>query len=438
MTRRRLLALAIVLSLAAAACSDGVPDEYTVLEEPFVSPPRTGGDCFPYQSQIALIDPATGATIRSREVPWTFEMWLSGHLLILGHDDTHQPSGAIAVESSLEIVWQSQFPGRLDGVRGTRLLDDDRLLLRGRADEQGDRLIVADAATGMALMETDTPRLRRIPVEIDGTLLATSGEHAIGIDSESGEVEWREAIASSPAHSVLVAGDLLLIGHRNGKVTALDSNGRTRHTADSGLKRLDKILAEVEGVVFVVGGSTEGGRIVVAVDLESGTVLWSRAAAVGAAVLGDLLVFPRRNQGIRAADLETGEIAWQLYRDSAEVRNMRAIEDAVVATLRAENGDYLMVAIDAAPRDGPAWERLLEGMPTLGPEHFGDLVLVGGRPLNYSASDIGETGQGWLSAYSLESGDLMWSTILRESPADLIEVDNRIAVLTADPDIGCD
>lgn len=438
MTRRAFWALAIVLSLAAAACGDGVPDEYTLLEEPFVAPPREPGGCvFPYQSQVALIDPATGAITGVREVPWTFEIGASGDLLLLGHDDTAQPSGALALRADLEIEWQSQFPGRLN-PQGASLLEEGRILLWGRLDNESNRLIIADAATGALLMQTDTLWLERQPVELSDTLISTS-DGAIGFDSATGDQLWQVDVGPTYPASVLQAADLLFIGDRDGTVTAVDSKGATRHSADSGLTRLDEILAVVGETVFVVGRAPEGGRTLVAIDMSASDILWSRAAAEGATVLGDLLVFPQRRTGIRAVGLESGEPVWQFYRDTAKVRSLAATDSLAVAVLNPKNGAFTLAAFNREPEDGPRWERLLEGEPTLGPEPFGGLVLVGGHPLNYSfAGDVDELRQGWLSAYSLDSGELIWTTILREPPRDLVEIDDRIAVLTADPDVFCD
>jgi len=450
MNKRNFVLLGVLL-LIATACDSDIPSHYAVLEGdvPFVAEPRTGHCRFPYGSQIALLDAEDGSVLRTQEVPWAGFLRQTGAGFVVEHFTDNQPSGVAAFDDSLNMAYQSEFPGKLrvhadDG--GIIPMPGNRLLLRGGKSNKKTSLVLIDASTGEAIWEIVTPSLFTSPVLAGGTVIASTFEdEVLGIDLETGEELWRTTVTSS-LRGVAAVRDSVAYLPGVGRVALIDGTGASVGQWPvvgevASVKLIDPSIALVETRV-------DGPRKLVALDSESGTALWSvwlnNNPSLGTVPIrtdNQQAVFAGLKESLRSVDLATGQRNWQAVEPDG-YRTGLAIEgdSAYVAVRRGSNSSfsYHLTAIDPVSDEVVAWEVDLPGRARLEPTVIGPSVVIGGYPPVSGSRNVLADDQGWLHAYDRRTGDLLWQTTLRESPTHIAQGSNGYVVLTADPAVGCD
>lgn len=166
----------------------------------------------------------------------------------------------------VEVVWRKQWPA---GVKAAPLL-------------VGDMLIVADTA---------------------GVLSA--------VDRTSGSPRWTFRTGGEILAAPVRAGSLLVFGSGDGKVYAVDMQGRQRWTFDATLPVYGQPLVDGEVVYF----GDNGGRLH-ALDWKTGKERWVFERADYAiesqpATWGDLVIFGAWDGYVYAVKRDTGELVWK-------------------------------------------------------------------------------------------------------------------------------
>ncbi len=436
----RRLVMLVVSAVLVASCSEGIPDEYSVLDTSFVAPPGTSDDCsFGQGSQLVMVDPIVGTALAAVDVPYTYWLVAQGETLLVPHGSLDQQSGVIALDPNLNIVWQSVFPGHLGGVPGGRpfeSLDDGRLLMWGHGRGAATEVVMASVASGEPLLEFAIDDLFTPPRMLGDVIIAVdSDDNVHGVIAATGEEAWVEQLESEHAGGAVASDGYVFLPGWEGAVLAIDQEGKVGRVLESGLANLSDVIAVEDGIVYVAGDGAGGASGLAAIDLTTGVELWSHKAVpdeVDVEVVGDLVVFARPNQGVQAVERLSGETRWQFFGKSAEVLGMASALGRVLITAARDDDVHLLAAIDLSASDSLEWDRTLPGRPTLRPTVVGESVLVGGVVPGWTADSITADDQGWLIAVSLTDGSTRWTTVLREAPREAVAVEGGVAIVTAD------
>lgn len=256
------------------------------------------------------------------------------------------------------------------------------------------------------------------PAIVEGRVfVSTRGGHIVALRSDSGSVIWNQALGPDrPWHwghesgdfwtsSVVVSGDLAIVGGGDGNVYALDIHrGTERWRATTG-GRVRATPAVADGRVFV--GSADGRMY--ALDLMTGKTRWTfatvgdtlesghfgydrRTIQSSAAVAGNSVVFGARDGFVYALSADSGKLQWRYDHKISWINSSPAIADGVVYD-GSSDGHFLQ-ALDA--KSGTElWRAQIESIIWSSPAVVGDLVVVG-------------DGGGRVRAYDRKSGAVRW------------------------------
>jgi outer membrane protein assembly factor BamB len=190
----------------------------------------------------------------------------------------------------------------------------------------------------------------------------------------------------------------------DGRVAALDSAGDVRWRATLG----DGQFPPAAGSGFVVVPTRErlvvfdaaSGERLREIDLPGG-VLYAPTLVGARALVGTF------SNGVVAVDVESGEVLWEAVTPSRAFPPLVVDGVAYVTARRWETGDGgdapgVLVALDADSGDR-LWERPLDGPPTAPPGHRDGVVYAG-------------TNRGSVDAVDAASGDRIW----RETVGDWV------------------
>ena len=298
-------------------------------------------------------------------------------------------------------------------------------------------------------------------ITADHVLVTTTDGELIGLNPQTGSVQWRTATSEGALSSPTIDNDLVVFGSRTGVVHAVSlADGSPRWTGDVGSPVLGA-PAGVDTGVLVIGEDggfsvfnpetgdsrlqtrvdgqirrsaaikgtvafvpTEPGRLA-AVDVLTGQVRWSTDLAptggVGTPAVSDRLVYAASgldaaNEGDRAVvalSVDTGEVEWRYASPSGARVYTPAVsddrvfvvgEDSQVTALDASNGQKQWSVV----ADGP-----VEALPILA----GGVLVVA-------------TNGGSLAAYDTVEGRRLWSAPIEGVPYSPTALGELIVVAT--------
>jgi outer membrane protein assembly factor BamB len=419
--RRRLAALAVVLSLTA--CAAGVVRWAAA----------TGPGCAAWAEEVSL----TG------QVSWQVLLG-QGPSENLGSEEAEPLAvGGVAVFAQDGVVHGLQLASGqslwayADGLRGVYGMWRWQglvvvLTVSGGgpiaipADDWLVRLTGLDAATGavrwtLPLSHVGPPA--GAAATADGSVVVAEGlGQLVAVDMADGAVRWHREISKDPAGLAAVAG-LILTGPEDRLMAYDDRTGALRWTAAS----MDMDLPQMQhaGGLLVVSSAFSGGPVT-AYAPATGRLDWTfQTPAPQAGVTASLAAVAAGSAGVAVAamnlpgpgrlsvlDLTTGRVRWQA---SALVSAGPLVTPGGVTDIEAAaaNGPVMIVHRDAADgrirwQDPLAQSFNATGQTIVPLVQVGQLVLAQG---NASAT---------LSAYWLDNGSPAWQVILpggTQSPA---------------------
>ncbi len=310
-----------------------------------------------------------------------------------------------------------------------------------------DEVLAVDAATGE--VQWSVARAPNVPVtpavSADGTTLVypegtDDAAAVIGLDLETHSVRWRfrpdQEVRSPPA----VQGQLAFIATRSGTVYALEAATGAERWEFNGEGTIRSPLAVAGGRVFAVAEDTDDVKTTVyALAAEDGTEVWRVAppgvavVASGPAVADGRLYVGFGDGGVRALDVEDGDVLW-----SRQVAIRQGFWPGSIPAIA--DGDVIVTSPGGSVSrlDGETGERVwrfrfpsgfLKALPLI----VGDAIVVGRHDSVLAALDLG-------------SGRLIWELDLDDGPiggiapagdqliASLPEGGGGLVALEHDPD----
>lgn len=156
------------------------------------------------------------------------------------------------------------------------------------------------------------------PTIVDGTIYVAArltgdfgspgAGHVYALDGETGEQRWGHALTAWTA----------------------------RISKASGVNPVDVLVLTVDGTNVYLNGDGENGDAIVALDAETGQVVWTVGFGVasGAApvVSGDTLYLTRPDGGVYGLNTATGEQRWRLDAGTANLRSPAILDDLLLVT----------------------------------------------------------------------------------------------------------
>jgi polyvinyl alcohol dehydrogenase (cytochrome) len=204
---------------------------------------------------------------------------------------------------TLQVAWTVDLGGN---VYGAPLMIGDRIYANGPSTVRA-----FDAATGMQLWSAPVSSTGSLAYD-EGTLFLNSNvANIVALDAETGMQLWSKpqnpASRADGTSSVLVAGDLILVGGSNGAIELLGGTFR------GFLSALDRNTGDVRWTTYTV---PEGAR---------GAAIWSSPAADIEA--GRAYGTTGNNYGAPATDTSDAFIAFNLETGAIEWKNQRVMND---------------------------------------------------------------------------------------------------------------
>ncbi len=290
-------------------------------------------------------------------------------------------------EREAQVVWYHDT-GRGVGKNYLRLrpqLDGDTLYVVDR----GGRVRAFAAATGKQRWEVDLGVVASTGPGVGGgqVLIGTQKGKLIALDSSTGARLWDATLTTEVLAPAVAYAGTVVVQTGDGKVAALNSgNGRRRWVFERSEPALSlrgtsrpRVLGD-----FVITGFASGK--IAALDLRDGRLLWELAVAqphgrneierlvdVDASVLvvRDTLFAASYQGKIVAVDLRTGRIAWS--RDASVYQDM----DADERNLYVSDDKGIVMALDQASGASIWRQDKLRGRGLSAPARVEDYVLVG-------------------------------------------------------------
>lgn len=247
------------------------------------------------------------------------------------------------------------------------------------------------------------------------TLVHWDQRSAIAYDTATGKERWTGSLrtpsdVSGEPNWLGVRGSMLFAeawGGERGYLFGVDAAGKQKFTyavtePAAGAQSADFVesVLSVAGSVAVVGTSGDDGYGVLAVDLDSGKVLWSRTVEGSdfQAYADGSLCFLQDNGTLRGLGLRSGTERWKVrdvikpgaYPDLSTDGKTLLVTSTKVQAFRAADGERLWTAVNETTTISPARVR-------------------GKRAYVYD-------GPGTVFALDMQSGEQVWHTA---SPVDL-------------------
>ena len=176
----------------------------------------------------------------------------------------------------------------------------------------------ASKLTAYIIFESDSPVVSS-PAVVDGTLYLTSGEHErysiIAIDANTGKFIWKREFPAPVSYSPAVAGRLVYITVRDGRVLSLNAhNGETRWSSD--LRDNISSSPTIHNGIVYIGSFDEK---LYALDAANGKLLWEhevggRITSIPAAN-DEIIAFTSQENLVHILDPLTGRLRLE-YRTS--------------------------------------------------------------------------------------------------------------------------
>lgn len=253
-------------------------------------------------------------------------------------------------------------------------------------------------------VEATSTRLHRVqgPVTTCGTVVTQTDAQTFAYDLESGALVWDRAVGSVRKRPGLVAIDDRVLVSRMDRIDALDlADGiPTWNVQYTDLDEWDHsggtqgIAVQEDRVYVTVGHSDPADGFTLALDAESGDVLWinPEASSRSRPSIGNDLLLVRRPQGeIVALDLDTGDREFR-------VDDVRQTLDLRTFTVDEERGQFYDVhpqsdwlAAYSLEDGGLRWRTSFEGRIDAPPLATEEAVLVPADDLLFFDPDTGES-----------------------------------------------
>lgn len=183
-------------------------------------------------------------------------------------------------------------------------------------------LVVLDGESGRRLARLPTaltPRLRAGFELDDGRLVAHDGARIIALTPGHDELDWSFESGAGRALSVTSVGRGLFVGCDDGWLHGVRADGRLAWRVSSGLELVESTTADrARGLGLAVGLDEDGQAAMVAVRLATGEHVW-RCVFAGVRPSAPVLAHDRVLLGYEtgpggmlvALDLETGRLLWK-------------------------------------------------------------------------------------------------------------------------------
>ncbi|RLG41814.1 MAG: hypothetical protein DRO05_02875 [Thermoproteota archaeon] len=202
-------------------------------------------------------------------------------------------------------IYYTKLPAGSDRGYNSRVLPVGDLIL---VPIEGGKLSAYDIASGEESWVLDLPAPVRVMVSKESTVYVSCGRHLIALNAESGEVIWDREFLSQ-VMAVGVCGDHLLAGIESSVYFVDPSTGETVFQPIR-LVGGNVVAGEIPWVGDMAYIMTTGGSLNI-IDLEEleldRTIRLARNAFDQPTIVGKLLVFWSRNDGIFLYDLNVDE-----------------------------------------------------------------------------------------------------------------------------------
>ena len=365
--------------------------------------------------------------------------WGDGFAVI--YDGINQPDGVIAFDSQMEVAWQAEVTGASLSRSPHDRLADGSLIVWGRSEPLTHLTIRVSLDSGRVEWEKRTDLFHAEPVPLGDVAVAwTYNNEVIGIDLETGAIAWTKPKAGPVGGDAHRVDGTLVVPRYRGSIVGVNPKGRFKFVwpVEGNVTGVVAVVEEVALVTTYVDDDVSRLR---AIDLTDGAELWSETVdwqSQVAVTQSFAVVFEVRDRGLAAVDLRSGDRRWDHQVDEVDVQGTVSVEDRTYATIRQGRDRWDLVAVDGASGGDVMWEANLPGDIQIPPISVGELIVVGGLPEAWSSQDLGAPGQGWLHAYDAATGELVWQTVLRDPPREVIVRDQDLLVLAEDPRLVCD
>lgn len=310
--------------------------------------------------------------------------WFTG-----GTDNSEPPTELVPLESPLGVqtLWQvgSGADSREASVRLVPALSDQGLYVAGF----NGKVVAMNPSTGARrwTFDADSALSGGVGLGDDLVLVGKPAGEVIAIDTESGAEKWRAQVSSEVLSPPQAEGGVAVVRTVDGKLQGLDAaDGAARWTYSTGVPPLT--LRGTSAPVLVPGAVIAGldnGKVAV-IDTASGRAFWERTVSpptgrtelerlvdidANPKLVGKVMYLVTFQGRLVAMEVESGRILWS--RDMSSYSGL----DVDASTVFVSDADGAVWAMDR--RSGASlWRQdALKFRDITRPVVFGDYVVIG-------------------------------------------------------------
>jgi eukaryotic-like serine/threonine-protein kinase len=179
-----------------------------------------------------------------------------------------------------------------------------------------------------------------------GDLLIASGDSVLAVHVADASLAW--TLPGARRHLTTADGAIVAVDGPDGAHRLLTLNPKDGSTTGSVPLTTSVLgIAVANGIAYIIGGPhalDRTGTVLRAVDVASGTVLWSNTIDLyltNSPILDETSVYVAGPSGILAYDLSTGHQTWRNPSTPGTQRAVRSAADGLIST-RANDGIYTL------------------------------------------------------------------------------------------------
>lgn len=243
--------------------------------------------------------------------------WVGPHADVgnTGYSTRSLPSNPLSVRWRAQLELPATDSGGLSAsaptVSGGSVLVADEHRVHALSLQTGNHRWQSDAIQPTEVDSLDQYQAKTVAPAVgpEGDVYVGTADGLVALDGDDGSIRWDVGGLSDVARPAVVDGTVYAVGTETMVAIALDGTETWRRSVD---RRWKPSPPAVEGNRIV--SPTDSG--VVAVDTESGDVVWNRDLSVDSQVVIDEgTCYVGNYDGLHALDHQTGEDRWTFSRD---------------------------------------------------------------------------------------------------------------------------
>jgi outer membrane protein assembly factor BamB len=448
-------ALVVVVLLLVTGCRGAEPAAEVIPEGGSyrIDPFKEGSCSFDTRSGLLQVDSA-GSVVWQLDVPFS---WSNELLVQDGIGVLEVENGGVAFDiDSGRPLWQ------LDDKSNWRAVLASSVVALVNPSRQ--QVVGVDWQSGSTLWTYESDKAMAYGGATNGSsVFINTGGFIVALNAETGTAVWERETVGDASYPPQFKEGMLLHPAFEGVLYRLDPDtGRILwewNAPDEAIAVTDGIDVS-EGVILVTtaGWSGPSGELeppldasqLVALDAESGTLLWSTALAEGEigpeavhtpgslvyATNGIVVIHRPLADRLEALSIESGETIWEYPTPSDEAFSASSAGRVLFIGFGSRQGKEASVRAIGLGDGATLWTSAIDFASNVTVMSTDDSVFAY-ISRSVDSDDITSDSQGSIFWVDTKTGQTLWSLETSEAVEQVIEDGGHLTVVASDPSVGC-